>query len=243
MNKKALVIAMMTLFVAFAMQTGFAQDKQNKKDDIKIADTIVETELTRQADLAMGLVDYGYANKSALSLLQAAEIFAQHPMVSLKAYDSDGKPLEASAPIHSYAPEDLLKDAKFYAKNDAELLAYIGKVEKEMNNQTKAETIAVGALATISLGPGRSKTITLETSPFSYNRVKVRSNDYSDLRMCVSTSWEEKGCDTGTCPVINFLVGLSGRVFVTITNLESSSTTVEISHIVVDSDDVSRAFE
>lgn len=241
-KKLTMVIAMMAVSVAFTVQTGFAQDKQNKKDDLRIVDTIKETELSRQVDLAMGLVDYGYANKSALSLLQAAMIFDQHPMASLEVYDSEGQPLAESSPMYSYAPSDLLKDAKLFAKKDADLLAYIEKAEKQINRQTRAATKTAGASATITLGAGKTKTITLDATPLSYNRVSARSNNYADLRLSVGTFWEEKGSDTGTNPRVNFLLGASARISVTVTNLENSSTTVEISHMVIDVDDVSNAF-
>lgn len=237
-----MLIVLLAVFAVFAVQNGFAQDKQSKKDELRIVDTIRETDLSRQVDLAIGLVDYGYANKSALALLQAAEIFDNHPMVSLKIYDVDGQPIETSTPNHSYDPKDLLKDAKFYAKKDAELLAYIEKAEKKINKQTRGETTIAGAAATISLGAGKSKTITLDAASLSYNKVTVRSSNYADLKLSVASVGlfgEEKGSDLGTSPSVTFFLGASSRIAVTITNLESTSTTVQISHMVIDVNDVS----
>ena len=240
MSRKRLLITLITVFFAFAVQTGFAQEK---KDEFKVVKSDKETELIQNSNLAMNLVDFGYANKSAISLVQAADIFSKHPMGKLQIFDKDGKPAETTALAHSYEPSELLTDAKFFAKNNAELLAYIEKAEKDINKQTKAETQMAGTDATIYVGAGSSRTVTLDASPLSGNRIVARSHDYANLRICVGTAWEDKGCASGTRPAVNFLLGISCRVSVTVTNLENYSTNVDIMHYTITAEEAAALFE
>ena len=216
---------MMVMLFGFATQT-FAQDK--KDDGFRIVENVKETKVNLQTNLAKGLVEYGYENKSAISLVQAAEIFAKHPIIQLAMTEEDGKPVEEVAPTYSYDPQVLLADAKIFAKKDAELLVVIGKKETEINTQTKSEVMAGGAAATISLGSGKTKTITLDVKPVSYNRLHARTGNYADLQLCAWTVWEDKGCNSGTRPSLSFAIGASSRITVSIKNLEDSPTTVEL---------------
>ena len=228
---------MMAVMFGFAT-SAVAQDK--KDTGFKVVDNVKETEVTRQAKLGMDLVQYGYQYESAISLVQAAEIFAKYPIVPLVVKDEEGKAIATEAPIHSYEPMALIKDAKAFAQKDTNLLAYVGNMEENIAKSlaTKGETTLAGSSATISLGPGRSKTITVDATPFSINCIEARSNNYADLDMDVWTSMEEKGSDYGTNPTVYFFLGLCSRVYVYLENTENYSTTVELFYYSVDPDDL-----
>ena len=226
MLKKALSISLMAVLLVFTAQNSFAQNKQNNGSST--TETTKESEFSRQAQLAMDLVNYGYENKYALSLVQAAQFFSVHPAV-LRTFDLKEDNSKTGNPVHSYDPSSLLKDAKFFAGKDAELLAYIDKVEKEIANkkETKGEVQGVD-YASVYLSKGQTKTITLDASSFSWNEVSARTNNSAKLKIYVYTDLEDKGWDSGTRPRLSFHLGICSTVYVEITNLDSYSTTTEI---------------
>ena len=233
---RTLSVFMMAVILGFST-LAVAQD--NKGDCFKVVDNVKETKASRQTKLGMDLVQYGYQNESALSLAQAAEIFAKYPIIPLVVKDEAGKAIATETPVHSYEPLALIKDAKNFSKKDANLLAYIDNVEENIAKSlsTKGETTVAGSSVTISLEGGESKTIALECTPFSINCVEARSRDYTDLELSVWFSMCDNSYATGTSPTVYFILGVSNIIYVSVKNLESSSTTVEIFCQCLDPDD------
>ena len=88
--------------------------------------------------LATDLVKYGYAQQSALPLIEALEIINDNPTQSLNA-EREGESVDTTQTdgkkgIVSMDTEAILKDAKEFADGDDVLLQLIAQVEAETNN-------------------------------------------------------------------------------------------------------------
>lgn len=88
--------------------------------------------------LATDLVKYGYAQQSALPLIEALEIINENPTQSLNA-EREGESVDTTQTdgkkgIVSMDTEVILKDAKEFAEGDDVLLQLIAQVEAEANN-------------------------------------------------------------------------------------------------------------
>lgn len=85
--------------------------------------------------LASGLVKYGYAQQSALPLIQALQIINDNPTQPLKAdYEgekTDTAPSEGKSTIVSFDHEKVLAEAKKFAEGDETLLMLIEQIELE----------------------------------------------------------------------------------------------------------------
>lgn len=224
---------LLALLFGFSTQT-FAQDKQEGK---LVFGDYHETEISRQVDLARSLVYYGYKNNSSISLVLAAEIYSQYAVVPLVLTDTLGKPVETEAPKYSYEPKDLLKDAKYFAKDDAELLAYVEKVETELSEQTKGETMVAASTAVVRLGGKQSKTVSFSIDPLCVYKVEATSGSRVGMDVTTKPGFllrlagaedEYKGYSEGYYPSRIFGVALYNEVCVTFTNLSGSSTNVEV---------------
>ena len=236
MLKRTLSIAMILVALSFVTQ-GFGQDK--KEEGIRMVTNAKETETTKQVNLAMNLVDYGYSNKSALALVQAAEILSNYGVGTLELKDDNGKAIEAEKPLYSYEPSKLLADAKTFANKDTELLKYINKQELVLNTQTRGpkDKNIVALTTTIVLDAGQAKTIAFDVESLSAYRLNAISSNYSSLYMSAWTALADKGSDSGTNPVLWFVTGICSRVFVEVENLSGSSTTAQITIIGASGDD------
>lgn len=235
MLKKTLSIAMMVMLFGFSTQV-FAQNKNEKEVGIVFGDH-AGTVVSRQVDLARGLVDFGYKNNSSISLVLAAEIFSQYAVVPLVLTDTLGKPIETEAPEHSYEPNKLLQDAKYFAKGDAELLAYVEKVKTELSKQTKGETMVAASTAVVRLSGKQSKTISFSIDPLCVYKVEASSSTVVGMDVTTKPGFllkmagaqdEHKGYSEGCYPSRVFGVLAYNEVCVTINNLNSSSTDVEV---------------
>ena len=223
------------MLFGFAAQT-FAQDKQEEKGVLVFGEAN-DTETSRQVNLAMDLVEYGYKHESAISLVQAAVIFAEHPVAPLVVKDSEGKPIETETPDYNYNPQDLFKDAKTLAKNDANLLAYIENEEAELANKTKGIVLVAAETATIKISGNRSEAVFFGLDKACVYRITARSN--AKLGMDVTTKpgffqqiagFEDKwkGYKEGYNPSLTFGVLAYPEVCAVVYNLNSSSTKVEV---------------
>lgn len=88
--------------------------------------------------LATDLVKYGYAQQSALPLIEALEIINENPTQSLNA-EREGESVDTTQTdgkkgIVSMDTEVILKDAKEFAEGDALLLQLISQVEVVANS-------------------------------------------------------------------------------------------------------------
>lgn len=234
MVKKALSFLMLAILLGIGTQA-FAQDK-NKNDDFKIIskEEFKITDLDRQCQLARDLVSFGYKQKSAIALVQAAEILAEHPITIPELKDEKGKPI-ADVTEHSYDPKDLLKDAKEFAQGSSDLLAYIGTVEKNVDKtmSTKAETTSAGYVSTVYLRSGESTTVTYENVGGLFEDFIAYAESYNKLMIEVWTTGvpptEYKGSATGYNPKVYFSKPTKvNPLHIKVTNLESSSTRVEV---------------
>lgn len=151
MKKIFMIIAMLGISLG-----SFAQDysKTEAKEDAGEA-----SEASSNFQLACQLSRYGYANKNALSLIQAAQIVKEngltHQSIDNPTTTSDGgkESGEKSGTKVELDAAKLLADAKALASGDQNLLGLIASVEK---SQTRG---AVGG------------------SKYSYSRVSAYSTD------------------------------------------------------------------
>ena len=236
MLKRTLSIAMIMVALSFVTQ-GFGQDK--KEEGIRMVTNAKETETTKQVNLAMNLVDYGYSNKSALALVQAAEILSNYGVGTLELKDDNGKAIEAEKPLYSYEPSKLLADAKTFANKETDLLKYINKQELVLNQTRGPKDKNIVALtATVGLDAGQSKVVVFDVESLAAYRLNAISSNYSSLYMSAWTPLADKGSDSGTNPVLWFVTGICSRVFVEVENLSGSSTTAQITIVGASGDDV-----
>jgi len=107
-------------------------DKKNREKD-------PSPEITN-ANLAVELVNYGYAMKSSLSLIEAAKILSEKPLQKLnveKSEPSTGTDGAKTTKGFNYNPSNLLTDAKTFANGNKTILALIDEVEKTLkSNET-----------------------------------------------------------------------------------------------------------
>lgn len=106
------------LIAAFGLLQGAAA--QEKSGDAVTPDTNVE-----KVQLAAKLAKYGYANYSALALIEAASILNDVPAGDLKpeAFEAGEGELGTKEGKAEFTVAQLLKDARDYADGDATLLA------------------------------------------------------------------------------------------------------------------------
>jgi len=83
------------------------------------------------------LAQYGYANKSVLSLAEAARILASVQTAEMQVEKVERGAKAEVKDATEYTPTQLLADAKKYAGNDATLLAVVDKAEKEVKAATE----------------------------------------------------------------------------------------------------------
>ncbi|MDR1456074.1 MAG: hypothetical protein LBJ01_10515 [Tannerella sp.] len=122
--------AVFLLTVFFCVSAVQAQEVE-KKDRAQDPSPAVSA-----AKLAAELAGYGYRNKSALSLANAAQIIAQHPFRELtpEKSESEGSGSAAGAVKENETPElefdRLIADARTLAGGDKSMLALVDQVAK-----------------------------------------------------------------------------------------------------------------
>lgn len=154
---------MRKLFFAFAMMLSMTAVAQEEKDT-----TVVIPQNAKVVGLAAELSKYGYANKDAMSLIQAARLSKQAGLteVERKKYEiSEMRPApegEKSGSKQSLNVEQLLADATAMAGEDGVLLALIDDVKNNVRG-------AVG-------GPRYTTEIVAAKSTDTY-RIQFRANE------------------------------------------------------------------
>lgn len=218
MLKRTLSVAMM----AVLMMMSFSMEAQDK-EAFKILENEEPSAIGNYVDLAMDLVQFGYDNNSAISLVQAAAIFTAVPVKSLDLKESPGgEKVDVIAPEYSYDPKVLMSDAKKMAQDDKELLNYITSVETRMISQTatRGESNYDVDSERIRIASGDTRVVYLY-APESGSKYSVRARgDGTSLRMTVSTvrGGENKGTVSGTSPYLKFWSAYAQDIKVVLTN-------------------------
>lgn len=209
---------MMAVFMTVMGLGVQAQDKES----FKILENEEHSTIGNYVDLAMDLVQFGYDNNSAISLVQAAAIFTAVPVKPLALTESpQGKEVEVASE-YSYDPQVLMADAKKMAQDDKDLLAYITSMEGKIIRQTatRGESSVDVDHATIYIGSGDSRTVYLY-APSDGGKYCVKARgDGTNLRMSVTTDrgGDYKGSSEGTTPSITFWIGLAQKIRINVTN-------------------------
>ena len=227
MLKRTLSFAMMAVFIVVMSFGVQAQEKV----PFKIVEDTVQSPIGNYVDLAMDLVQFGYDNNSAISLVQAAAIFTAIPVGTLTLTETpQGK--EANALVsYRYDPKVLMSDAKKMAQNDKDLLAYVVSIENRMNEhlETKGESPDIVDQAAISIKSGET-CVKYLYAPKSNSRYRVRiRGERANLRMSVnSTRGDFKGSIEDIHPSLAFWIGPAQDVKISILNSSSKSIDCEI---------------
>ena len=133
--KKILFLSTLVCALTF---NAFCQENE-QKDPIKI-----KNENVANIKLGCELAQYGYANKSAMALIEAAQILASVPTTELKV-EKEERGLEAKAdpkqPKLDFNPVALLADAKKFAEGNTTLLTFIDQTEKAIKEATSQATV------------------------------------------------------------------------------------------------------
>jgi hypothetical protein len=101
------------------------------------------------ASLALELANYGYANKSVISLVESARIILStpfQPMEVVKSEPSNGDAGAKVAKAPQLDPKLLLRDAKIYAEDNETLLALVAMVEEEANSKSRGRVAGAAAV-------------------------------------------------------------------------------------------------
>ena len=128
MNKNLLILVFCLL--GFSFNIVAQEQESDKKDREKNPSQSIEATM-----LAGQLAHYGYAHRSALSLVEAVNILSSYSLRELtpeKSEPSTGKDGEKVAKYPNLTVDQLLKDAKVFAKGNNELIAVIDQVEKKV---------------------------------------------------------------------------------------------------------------
>lgn len=200
------------------------QEQEQERESFEIVDDTIQSPIGNYVDLAMDLVQFGYDNNSAISLVQAAAIFTAIPVGTLTLTETlQGKNAEVVT-LYSYDPQVIMSDAKKMAQEDQNLLAYITSVENRMNEQlaTRDESSVDVEQSTIHIASGETRIVYLFASTdLSKYRVRVRG-DGTKLRMLVSSTLDEgkyKGGDEGSYPSLTFWIGHAQGIKISVTNI------------------------
>jgi hypothetical protein len=116
------------LAVLFLSMSAFAANSNKAKK----AATSAAPAQTNYVQLAAQLSQYGYANKSALSLIEAAQIVKENGITEVKIAKTSKNAPKLTGKKNGQITLDaakLLADAKSLANNDAHLLALIDQVQ------------------------------------------------------------------------------------------------------------------
>ena len=143
---------------------------------------------------AIGLAKYGYANYSATALAEAAKILSETKMQDLDVTKQSEGGIESAekSTQMSFAPAQLIEDAKKYAGKDKTTLAYIASIEKSI--KTSASRGAVG-------GPRRAA---------SY--VNARSTDTYDCKFWANELAEVAVLGDGDCDLDLYIYDENGHL-------------------------------
>lgn len=190
---------LLTVMLIFAVTAGaWAQEKpQAKKDTTRNYQFTVESDAFL---LAGQLINYGYANNSASSLIEAAKIVKQYGFDKMDASEMKKKNPTSEAPsnegsdLHSMDVSKLLTDAKKLAAGDKTLIALAESVNKSTRatspNGIQGERIWLGANSSTTYMATRKKG---ELSVYS----AVPEKSYCDIDICVYDDYEDEViCDT-----------------------------------------------
>ena len=134
--KKNLIL----IVLCYAFGSVFAQEKETAEKP-ELAKTASEGIATLQ--LATDLAKYGYAQKSAVSLAQAAVMLNQFKIQEVKAAKSEPSKVVADGKVakkQEFDPKKLFEDAKDFAKSNKKELQLIASIQAE------SEKLLVGAL-------------------------------------------------------------------------------------------------
>lgn len=125
-----LAVALVSFLPVMAQQQANAGDKvDGAKDSPAVSDI----------GMAYNLIRYGYAQQSALPLIQGLQILIATPTQPLDAtveHGTQGNPAAKDNPMQ-YDVDKLIADAKEYADGDATLLALISQLEGQKTGGTR----------------------------------------------------------------------------------------------------------
>ena len=158
------------LFALMALSFGAVQAQEGKEE---LKAPLSDTDQTLQ--LAIQLSRYGYANKSALSLVEAAKIVAANGFTEGDRQPEDGHTDapdtdEKKAQTYSLDATKLLEDALTFAGNDKNLKKVIENAQKEI---TEASRGRVG-------GPGYDVSTVSAHSSVTY-RMSFRAGELASV--------------------------------------------------------------
>lgn len=138
--KKVLFLSFILCAISFG---AFAQDVE-KKEEVK-----VKNQNARLLMLGTELSNYGYENKSAIALLEAARILSAVPTREIKAEKVVFSEKSSEATTTSVEPKTLIADARRFAENDKTIQTLADKVENEIveasNRDMRGESDACGS--------------------------------------------------------------------------------------------------
>lgn len=145
---------MKKIFVLFALLSAMSvavvaqEANQLDKDSQTSVKPVSEDMLTIQ--LGCDLARYGYSNKSALSLIEAARLLGSvttQPATDERSVEGVGQTNEGKKhSTVSYDPKQILKDAKKYAGKDKTLLALADQVEKSMGTPHRGSVVGANTI-------------------------------------------------------------------------------------------------
>lgn len=140
---------MKKFFVLFALLSAFsvtvvAQEANQLDKDSQTSVKPVSEDM-RTIQLGCDLARYGYSNKSASALIEAARLLSSvtiQPATDERSVEGEGKANEGKKhSAVSYDPNQILKDAKKYAGKDKTLLALADQVEKSMSTTHRGSIV------------------------------------------------------------------------------------------------------
>ncbi len=221
------IIFVMAALMAGSMMFGQTALNQTKKE-VK-ADPNVQN-----LRMAYELADYGYENKSASALLQAAEILCQVSKkeaenVKVKQDGTSGD--KAPAETKSYKSMDLVKDAKAFAGKDKTMLAWAKEVEKKAKVSTRGATGGSAYASNFAYANGGYTTYEWLFDKGRVAEVAVHSMDGADLDLYI---FDENDnlivCDEGASnnAYVSFLPYLTTPFRVVIKNNARYNATFEV---------------
>ena len=135
------------IVLCFAFSSVFAQDKETAEKP-ELAKTAGEGIATLQ--LATDLAKYGYSQKSAVSLAQAAVMLNQFKIQEIKATKSEPSKVVADGKVakkQELDPKKLFEDAKDFAKGNKKELQLIAGIQAESEKTTRGRTYGAGRVS------------------------------------------------------------------------------------------------
>lgn len=143
----------LSVFLMFVVNIAWAQDVEEKKELKGEVSSAVAS-----LKLATDLVKYGYAQQSALPLIDALQIMLENPTQHLKAErngtDVDKSKNDGKSSTVSFDFNTIITDAKEFSDGDETMLNLIGKLEQ--TNKEKHRGAVNGPSRTIEYVNGYS---------------------------------------------------------------------------------------